>query len=186
MVSLNPHKGRLLVAEPSILNDQSFNRSIIFITKNDTDEGTIGFIVNKPTNFVLSDLLPDIDCDFKVYTGGPVSSENLYFIHKIPHLIPNSIEVSKGIYWAGDFEMIVSLLNEKKINQDDIRFFLGYSGWEENQLKDELDIDSWVVVENNYANILNMDASEAWKKQLIEFGGKYQIWANAPKNPSLN
>jgi putative transcriptional regulator len=36
--------------------------------------------------------------------GGPVEQDNLYFIHNIPELIPNSIEISNGIYWGGDFE----------------------------------------------------------------------------------
>jgi len=186
MLSLSPNKGRLLIAEPSILNDFSFNRSIILITKNDIQEGTIGFILNKPTEYILNDLLPDIKCDFKIYNGGPVSFSSLYFIHKIPNLIPNSIEVANGLYWAGDFKEIKILLQNNKINKDDIRFFLGYSGWEQNQLNDELKTDSWVVIENSYNNILSLNDSDAWKKQLIKFGGKYKLWANAPKNPSLN
>ena len=75
---------------------------------------------------------------------------------------------------------------DKKITQSDIRFFLGYSGWEANQLSNELANDSsWLVTENEYSNILTTSSS-IWKNKLMEFGGKYKIWANAPKNPSLN
>ena len=45
---------------------------------------------------------------FKVYNGGPVEQDNLYFIHKVPHLIDNSIEISDGIYWGGDFETTIA------------------------------------------------------------------------------
>ena len=75
---------------------------------------------------------------------------------------------------------------DKKIKSSDIRFFLGYSGWEANQLSEELSDDSsWLVAENRYSNILTTNSS-IWKNKLMEFGGEYQIWANAPKNPSLN
>ncbi len=185
MTDLQPIKGRLLIAEPSILNDRLFNRSVILLTEHNKS-GSVGFIMNKPTEYILSDLVPEITCNFKVYNGGPVSKENLYFIHNIPHLIPNSIKITSGIYWGGNFEHVTELLTNKKITSSDIRFFLGYSGWEANQLSEELSADnSWQVIENKYSNILTT-STMMWKNKLMEFGGEYQIWANAPKNPSLN
>jgi len=185
MTKQNPSKGKLLVSEPSILNDKSFNRSVIYLSEHNED-GTIGFIINKPTEFILNDLIKDINCDFKIYNGGPVEQENLYFIHKLPNLIPNSIQIDKGIYWGGDFEILTNLLNSNAIKQTDIRFFLGYSGWSVTQLKDELEESTWIVVENNYSNILKIKSDDIWKNQLLDFGGEYQIWANAPKNLNLN
>ncbi|WP_457615505.1 YqgE/AlgH family protein [Lutibacter sp.] len=186
MVKLHPSKGKLLVSEPSILNDKAFNRSVVYLTEYSENDGCIGFIINKPTKFVLSDLIPDINCNFTVYNGGPVERENLYFIHKLPDMIPDSIEIDKDIFWGGDFNMLTELLNNGTIKSDDIRFFLGYSGWSMSQLKEELNESSWIVVENNYPNILIVNHENIWKNKLMEFGGEYQIWANAPKNPALN
>lgn len=185
MLTKNPSKGRLLVAEPSILNDKAFNRSVIYLTEHGED-GCIGFILNRPTKFVLNDLIPEINCDFKIYNGGPVEQENLYFIHNSPDLIPNSIQIDKNMYWGGDFETLNELLNNNVLKATDIRFFLGYSGWSVDQLKEELNESSWVVTENNYPNLLQLNSATLWKNQLMEFGGEYQIWANAPKNPALN
>jgi len=185
MIELNPSKGKLLVSEPSILNDKSFNRSVIYLSEHNKD-GCIGFIINKPTEYILNDLIHEIDCDFKIYNGGPVEQENLYFIHKLPNLIPNSIEIDNDIYWGGDFDILTELLNDNTIKPTDIRFFLGYSGWSESQLKEELKESTWTVVENNYKNILEVESVDIWKNQLLEFGGEYKIWANAPKNPNLN
>ena len=178
-------KGKLLVSEPSILNDKAFTRSVVYLTEI-TDDGCVGFIINKITNYVLNDLLPDINCDFTIYNGGPVERESLYFIHNIPNLIPNSMEVSKNIYWGGDFNVVTNLLNDKKIQPTEIRFFLGYSGWSNEQLKGEIKETSWVVVENKFDNIFTLNHKKIWKEQLMELGGNYQIWANAPKNPTLN
>ena len=185
MVDKNPTKGKLLIAEPSILNDKEFNRSVIYLTEHNK-EGCIGFILNKPTEFVLNDLIPEIECNFVVYNGGPVEQENLYFIHKIPHLIPGSIKIDDEFYWGGDFDILTKLLENNDINATDIRFFLGYSGWSISQLNEELNESTWVIVKNKYPNLLDIKSDDIWKNQLMAFGGEYQIWANAPKNPTLN
>ncbi|WP_010134214.1 YqgE/AlgH family protein [Ochrovirga pacifica] len=185
MACLKPSKGRLLIAEPSILGDVSFNRSIVLLTEHNSNS-SIGFIINKPLDYSLQDLIPEINCDFKVYQGGPVEQDNLYFIHKIPELLPNSIEVTKGIYWGGDFDKLIELLNNGQVQSQDIRFFLGYSGWSKGQLYQEWKTDSWLVTENNHQNIFNTHDKDLWKNHLLEFGSKYQFWINAPKNPSLN
>ncbi|MDO6738405.1 YqgE/AlgH family protein [Wenyingzhuangia sp. 2_MG-2023] len=185
MIFLKPSKGRLLIAEPSILGDLSFNRSIILLTEHDK-ESSIGFIINKPLKYSLQDLIPEINCDFKIYQGGPVDQDNLYFIHKIPDLLPNSIEVTKGLYWGGDFKELSHLLNQGIVKNEDIRFFLGYSGWGKGQLNTEWESESWLVAENKYQNIFNTQHKTLWKENLMELGGKYLIWANAPVDPSLN
>lgn len=185
MVALKPEKGRLLIAEPAILNDSSFKRTIILITEY-TKKSAVGFILNRPLNHVLSDLIPEIDCEFNVYQGGPVEQDNLYFIHKVPHLIPDSIEVANGIYWGGNFDLLKNLLNNKQLKSSDIRFFLGYSGWETEQLDNELDNNSWFIAENDYPNILTTSDQSFWKNKLLQKGGKYKIWANAPSDIQMN
>jgi len=185
MLKIPPSRGKLLIAEPSILNDKSFNRSVIYLTEH-TNEGSIGFILNKPTEFILSDLIPEINCDFIIYNGGPVEQENLYFIHKLPELIPDSIHIANNIYWGGNFDVLTTLLKNNSIKATDIRFFLGYSGWSEAQLKVELNEPSWIVIENNFSNLFTINSDEFWKNQLLEIGGEYQIWANAPEDPALN
>jgi len=83
------------------------------------------YILNKPLDYTISDLIPEIEAAFKIYNGGPVEQDNLYFIHKIPDLIPNSIEISHGIFWGGDFTEVSRLITEDKIGKNDIKFFLG-------------------------------------------------------------
>lgn len=178
-------KGKLLIAEPSILNDSSFNRSVILLTEHN-ENGSIGFIFNKPAPYTLNDLIPDINSSLKIYFGGPVSEDNLYFVHKVPELIPDSIEIGNGIYWGGDFDTVQDLLKDDILSKHDIRFFLGYSGWSEQQLEDELSITSWLVIENKFQNLFSIGHNNFWKNELIKYGGIYKIWANAPKNPSLN
>lgn len=181
-----PEKGNLLIAEPSIIGDLSFNRAVILIADHN-QLGSVGFILNKQLDYNLSDLIEGTESDFPIYNGGPVEQDNLYFIHKSPDLIPDSIEISQGIFWGGDFSTVLGLINDGKITTDDIKFFLGYSGWEENQLDSELESNAWLVSENTYNNtIISKSSSEFWKEKMLELGGEYSIWSNAPENPSYN
>ncbi|MBA4153279.1 YqgE/AlgH family protein [Flavobacterium sp.] len=186
MISEIIKKGHLLIAEPSILGDLSFNRSVILLADHNA-EGSVGFILNKPLDYSVNDLVPEVDATFTIYNGGPVEQDNLYFIHNIPELIPNSVEISNGIFWGGDFEKTRDLINNGSINKDNIRFFLGYTGWDANQLETEMSANSWIVIENSYKNnILKKSSSDFWKEQIMELGGEYLIWSNAPENPMLN
>lgn len=186
MVDLKPKKGKLLIAEPALTGDVSFNRSVVLLAEHNED-GSVGFILNKPLDYAINELVAEIHLPFQVYNGGPVEQDNLYFIHKVPHLIENSIEISNGIYWGGDFDIIIRLINEKSISEEDIRFFLGYSGWSSLQLDEELSSKSWIVVKNKYESKIIQKSSDAfWKEKIHELGGDYLIWANAPENPNLN
>ncbi len=186
MVSDKPQKGKLLVAEPTLTGDVSFNRSVVLLAEHN-HEGSVGFILNKPLDYTINDLISEITIPFKVFNGGPVEQDNLYFIHKVPHLIDDSIEISDGIFWGGNFEKTIELINSKTITEQDIRFFLGYSGWGSSQLDEELTSKSWVVVQNEYeSNILEKPSSAFWKEKMVELGGDYLLWSNAPENPSLN
>ena len=185
MISTLPKKGHLLIAEPSTLGDVSFNRSVVLLAEHN-DEGSIGFILNKPLNYTINDLLPEIEASFKIYNGGPVEQDNLYFIHNIPEIIPNSVEISNGIYWGGDFETTKHLINTG-VNKNNIRFFLGYSGWSVNQLEMELQENAWIVSENSLKKkLLSKSSNQFWKEKIIEQGGEYVLFSNAPENPMLN
>lgn len=186
MASLKPSKGHLLIAEPSIIGDVSFNRAVVLLAEYN-ESGSIGFILNKPLRYTLKDFVPEITSDLPIYNGGPVEQDNLYFIHCVPELIPESIEISSGIYWGGDFDAILNLLKNDKLNPDQIRFFLGYSGWDPGQLSQELELNSWVVVPNVYnGKIIGRSDMNFWKEKMLELGGEYLIWSNAPENPSFN
>ncbi len=181
-----PQKGNLLIAEPALTGDVSFNRSVVLLAEHN-EEGSVGFILNKPLNYSMSDLVDEIEVPFPVFNGGPVEQDNLYFIHNVPHLISDSIEISDGIFWGGDFDTTVTLINTGQISQNDIRFFLGYSGWASLQLNQELLSKSWIIASNKYeSDIIRKSTQAFWKEKMMELGGDYMLWSNAPENPSLN
>lgn len=186
MKTFAPDRGKLLISEPNIIGDASFSRSVVLLTEFNS-EGIVGFIINKPLDYTLNELVPEIEQEFEVYDGGPVSTDNLYFLHCIPHLIPDSHHIEDGIYWGGDFKTVSKLINQHKIQTHEIKFFLGYSGWGQNQLQEELDSKSWVVIDNDDSDkVLSDEIHDFWKIKMRNLGNGYEIWSNAPENPSYN
>ena len=181
-----PEKGSLLIAEHSIIGDISFNRAVILLADHNA-LGSVGFILNKPLDYNLRDLIDGTESEFRIYNGGPVEQDNLYFIHTSPDNIPNSIEISHGIFWGGDFNTVINAINSGELNEKNVRFFLGYSGWDANQLQDELTSNSWILTENIYkSTIIERSDTTFWKEKMLELGGEYSIWSNAPEDPSYN
>ena len=183
--SIPPSKGKILISEP-FLQDNYFKRSIVFLTEH-TAEGTVGFVLNKPVNLHVDEVINDFPkTDALVSLGGPVNTNTLHYIHTLGDIIPNSVKVLENIYWGGDFEVVKKLIESKNLNKENIRFFLGYSGWRENQLEEELAENAWVVTEIDPFEIMTPMNKHFWKTTLKRMGKKYEIWSNFPENPQMN
>ena len=179
-------KGCLLLADPNIINDPYFNRTVILITENSEDE-VVGFIINKPLEYNFEDIFSGMGKDYIIYNGGPVNKDNLYYIHNLPDLIPNSIKVSDNLFWGGDCSNVKNLIKDNKIGSNNIRFFSGYSGWTLSQLNNEIKEKSWIIINNRFNDkILKLKTNEFWKEEIKKLGNDYKIWSNAPENPNLN
>jgi len=183
--TLLPQKGRILISEPFLM-DNYFKRSIVLITEHN-DEGTVGFVLNKPINMKVNEIMTDFPTvNAIVSLGGPVQTNTLHYLHTLGDIIPGSIKVIDNIYWGGEFTVIKRLLESKTLNNENIRFFLGYSGWQANQLDDELNDNSWVVADIKPDEIMVPMSKFFWNKTLHRLGKKFQMWANFPENPQMN
>ena len=180
------NKGKILISNFTLLNDNQFNKSVILLVKDD-NEATIGFILNKKTKYLISDLNESCKgLEISVYEGGPVSLDSLHFIHKKNDLIEDSIKINDDLFWGMNFDKIIDLLNNNKINRNDVKFFIGYSGWGETQLSDEINENSWLISSDFLSNDILNTSDIYWKNKINEFGEYYKIWSNSPDNPNLN
>jgi putative transcriptional regulator len=177
--------GQLLAAEP-FMSDPYFNRAVIQLCEHN-EEGSLGFIINKPIEMALQDLIPGMaDSDLKVYYGGPVQTDSLQYLHNVGHLLEDSRMVSPGIYWGGDFEKVKFLLENRLILSDNIRFYIGYSGWSEGQLEEELSYGSWLVGQSDPNYLFKIRPSEVWQEVLRLKGGNYSVISSMPEENILN
>ncbi|HEY0740912.1 MAG TPA: YqgE/AlgH family protein [Chryseosolibacter sp.] len=180
-----PEKGRLLISEP-FLPDPNFERTVVLLCEHN-DEGSFGFVLNKPSILKVTEVLEEVlSLDSIVYVGGPVQQDTLHFIHRNSS-VANAIEIASNVYWGGDFETLVTMVDTSQIPADDIRFFLGYSGWGPGQLEAELEQDSWIVC--NFINeqlLFDTEPQVMWRKALESMGGRFSVYSNYPTDPRLN
>jgi putative transcriptional regulator len=80
----------------------------------------------------------------------------------------------------------LELITENKISKNQIRFFAGYSGWGEDQLNNEIRENGWIIHESNVDLCMHYSTEKLWSDLIKTKNEKYAIWANLPKNPSLN
>jgi putative transcriptional regulator len=183
--SLEPKKGRLLITEP-FLDSEYFQRTVILLCEHN-EEGTFGFVLNNYVEIGLDEFEGIPEFETRISMGGPVSTKNLYYIHTLGDLLPDSINVCDSIYAGGDFEVLKELLSAGKIEKNQIRFFLGYSGWIEKQLEGELKNNSWLVTDvTNVDDVMNVNYDNIWSDYMEGMGGKYKAFAHFPKDASLN
>lgn len=181
---LKPEAGRLLLAEPFML-DPNFRRSVVYLTECN-ELGAVGFVLNQPSILSLKDIIEDVEVDFPVYVGGPVENNTLHFLHSTGERVDDSKEVSDGIYWGGNFETIKVLLEKNYLSEEDIRFFIGYSGWSPGQLDDEMEENAWLVAESHQEFIFHRDDDALWAGVVRSMGKKYEHIVHFPQDPNMN
>ena len=180
-----PAKGKLLVAEP-FLGDPSFDRTVIVIAEHN-DEGTVGFVLNRPMGLTMNQVLKGFPkFNVPVFNGGPVQKENLYFVHSRGDLLPTSINLTDDLFWGGDIEKVKMFISTGLMDENEIRFFLGYSGWGKHQLESEIEEQSWIVINQKAIDLFKHTDSNPWREILSNLGGDYRLWANAPADPHFN
>lgn len=182
---LNPKKGRILISEP-FLDDDYFKRSVVLLCEHN-EEGTFGYVLNNYIPTAISDILENFpEIDSRISLGGPVNSDNLFYIHTLGNKIPGSLEIIPGLFMGGSFEEMKSLMKDGLIKENELRFFIGYSGWSTGQLERELKDSSWIVAETDITTIMDTYIHNLWKKILGDMGENHQLFSNYPENPSLN
>jgi putative transcriptional regulator len=183
--NVKPAKGRILLSEP-LLGDYFFGRSVVLLAEHNED-GSFGTILNKPISANFNEVVKDFpDFDAPVYLGGPVDTENLFYIHTKGDLLPDSLEIIKGVFWGGDIEMLKEMMLLKTILPKDIRFFIGYSGWAARQLDLELEKNSWIIARANAKQVFDIEPTTMWEQIVNKMGEEYKYWKNFPVDPNAN
>ena len=185
VIYMDPGVGKILVSEPFLL-DSYFKRAVILLGEH-SEDGTVGFILNKPTDLNLNDALEDFPpFEVPLYFGGPVQTDTIHFLHTIGEKLEGSKKILPGIYWGGSLEALKLMIETDQVKKEDIRFFAGYSGWEPNQLNDELKGKTWLISQGKRDFAFAEHPEELWGQVLRTMGSQYAVLANFPEDPSLN
>ncbi len=182
---LDLKQGRLLVSEP-FMRDNYFRRAVVILAELN-EKGTVGFMLNKPVEMFVHEVIPKFSrTDHTIYFGGPVQRDQLFYVHTLGDKIANSILIAPGLLWLGDFEQVQKMVEKREIGQREIRFFIGYSGWESGQIEGEMEKKSWFVSKINREMVFDQDTKNLWGNAIKSLGKEFEPMANFPEDPMLN
>lgn len=181
-----PQAGNLLISEP-FLQDENFIRSVVLLCEH-TTEGSFGLVLNKPSILHLGELVDELAfLDSEVFVGGPVEQNTLHYIYFGEKKLEGSLSIGEDLWWGGEYESLVEMLKLGTINPENVRFFIGYSGWESGQLSEELEDETWIICESKIdLEILENTPDDLWRILLKNMGGEFKLLANYPLDPRLN
>jgi putative transcriptional regulator len=181
--------GWLLAAWPDLL-DPNFMHSVILVCRH-TEDGAFGLVLNDPLETDTTDLLADHPVfgrtALPVFRGGPVDTDTLQFVHRLPHELPGAQEISDELWMGGDFEALGRFVErhpERALGE--LRFFVGYSGWGVGQLEEELAGGSWVPAPPDTDEVFAPEPAGAWKRVLRGLGDVGRGLAEMPPDPEWN
>lgn len=181
-------KGSLLIANP-VLPDPNFSRSVILLCNHD-EQGSFGLVINRSAQLKAPDLFSSIDIlksyNEKVYIGGPVSQAMVFYLYRSTKGIDDLDEVCSGVYFGSSLETLESLYLDIANPNENIRFYLGYSGWSSSQLDGEMEQNSWLIQSADERFIFLESEDLIWPQAVNSLGKKYQYLTKAPVNPQWN
>lgn len=182
-----PAVGKVLVAEP-LLEESYFHHAVILLAEYSRGGSSMGLTLNKPTQYTLDELMPDYNLPkgIPVFKGGPMENERLFYVHRLGYIIDDSIEVAPGVWIGGNWEQVCSYLRSGYNIDGDLRFIMGYSGWDAGQLDGEFGDHVWTATTVSPELILKGSDDAYWHRTVRSLGSRYRGWRYHPVAPSLN
>jgi putative transcriptional regulator len=184
--------GRLLVATP-MLGDPNFKRTVVLIVEHESEQGTLGVVLNRPTKVPVGQVLEPWDdlatSPSVVFTGGPVAPNSALALALVSgtdepvgwHPLDGAPAMTRlGLV---DLDAPPGLLAPAVAS---LRVYAGYAGWSAGQLMAEIEEGAWYVVQADPADAFSAEPDRLWPAVLRRQGGELAYVATYPDDPSLN
>src|SRR5690349_2872756 len=175
-------RGQLLVAGPTLL-DPNFWRTVVLVVEH-TDEGALGLVLNRPSETVVSDAVPEleemIDGDDLLYIGGPVQPAAVIVLARFEDPSDSALIAFEdvGVLGSGDPTDSVGIVEG--------RAFVGHAGWGAGQLDSGIGRGDWILGPARHGDAFAESPRDLWASVLTRKGGSYALVARMPSDPSSN
>lgn len=170
-------KGVLLVASPS-LSDPNFHQTVLLIIEHGRG-GTVGLILNRPTNVLLSEVLPDFTVlkrtPYRLFAGGPVNQTQLVLLFRLTQVLPDTRQIVGEIY-VGTPRVLERIMTQPRPTES-FRAFAGFAGWAPGQLEHEMLEGAWGILPSDPFSIFDKDPATLWPDSITRL--------QAPKSISI-
>jgi putative transcriptional regulator len=161
-----PDAGSLLVATPA-LADPNFAESVLLMVHHD-DDGSIGILVNRPTNLDPASVFPDVPAlaryQSNLYLGGPVGPTQLLLLLRAPAAgRVQGPPLIDDVYVSAD-PSVLDGYPEASIDATLVRLYAGHASWGPGQLEDEIARGDWHIVPGRAELVFTGEPLELWRQ----------------------
>ena len=174
--------GDIILAQP-FWNNEYYKRSVILLLEHDKT-GSTGIIINKISNLIVHDALPQFNLLNPLFFGGGNQAETVSYIHNFPSL-PNVLPLGNGLYYGGEPESLETLLHTNVLNSVSVKFCSGFVEWAADELESELSENKWWKGSINAEELFTMPYERLWAYKLLKSGHLYGIFDQC-EDPFLN
>jgi putative transcriptional regulator len=158
----------ILIVARDDLPDPNFADSIVLVMNN-LGPAPVGIIINRPTSIAVSQFFPDLkrlaQVRDKVYFGGPVDFEFVWFLFRADKPPRNAVQACDGVYLSADRQLLRQLLGRDK-PMDSLRIYVGHAGWAPGQLEDEIERHDWTLRHAGADAIFGGKSEHRWPSAL--------------------
>jgi len=175
-------KGIFLVASPHLM-DPNFRHTVVLICEHNHEQGTLGVIVNRPTDVLLSEALPQVPIlkatSYQVFWGGPVQQQSILMLFRLTQPPAEPKEVMNGVYLGAGPDTLTQVITKPNPTET-FRAYAGYAGWAPGQLEYEMSAGSWAMVSADTASIFDKDPGSLWVDMLDKLRAPRVIRSEQP------
>lgn len=165
---------QLMIAAPA-LQDPFFKHAVIYVCEHD-QQGAMGIMINRPLSLTLDELCQQSDVadptpayqQTHIFQGGPIAQERGFVLHSDDVAFESTLNLQPGLCVTTSKDVLSSFGQDNMPN--DFLVALGYAGWEEGQLEQEIQDNAWLVVPADVHLIFNTPIHERWEKSISVFG----------------
>ncbi|XP_021714759.1 uncharacterized protein LOC110682743 [Chenopodium quinoa] len=190
-----PEAGSVLVATEKLDGVRTFERTVVLLLRSGTrhpQEGPFGVVINRPLHKKIKHMKPNnlelatTFADCSLHFGGPLEASMFLLKTGEKPKIPGFEEVIPGLCFGAknSLDEAMGLVKKGVLKPHDFQFFVGYAGWQLDQLREEIDSKYWHVAACS-TNLLfgsSLDSSEGlWEEILQLMGGQYSELSRKPK-----
>lgn len=176
--------GCFLAAHPQLFGDPNFRRTIVYLTNHTTEEGARGLILNRPLQKRVGEIsdaqIPSRVAEIPVFQGGPVDQDRLFLA---------SLQWKESEQRLEFSDIGGELLTDEEIEINEgatVRGYLGYAGWSQGQLEEEIARQSWVLLPASKALVNIANSDETWKALMKKAGPVLHLLSEIPDDPGRN
>jgi putative transcriptional regulator len=169
-------EGKLLIALPG-MTDPRFERSVIFMCAHSLDTGAMGICINRPVEGLdFGSLIDELDIetgpetpDLPVHYGGPVDNGRGFVLHSTDYEGEEStLAITDDISLTATLDILRALARGKGPRK--ALFALGYSGWGEGQIEQEIQANAWVHCDADAEILFDRSGQDKWTAALAKMG----------------